>query len=84
MVFPFMFFPFLFIPILVDIGLINSSLGLLTLLAIPSFFICYFMVRDDKKSKKLENTASWALMYMTYFFFAFGFSILTIVGSTFV
>ncbi len=83
MVFPFMFFPFLFIPILVDIGLINSSLGLLTLLAIPSFFICYFMVRDDKKSKKLENTASWALMYTTYFFFAFGFSVLTIVSSFF-
>jgi len=83
MVFPFMFFPFLFIPILVDIGLINPSLDLLTLLAIPSFFICYFMVRDDKKNKKLENTASWALMYTTYFFFAFGFSILTISSSIF-
>jgi len=83
MVFPFMFFPFLFIPILVDIGLINPSLDLLTLLAIPSFFICYFMVRDDKKNKKLENTASWALMYTTYFFFAFGFSILTISSYIF-
>lgn len=83
MVFPLMFFPFLFIPILVNIGLIDSTLNLLTLLAIPSFFICYFMVKDDKKSKKLENTFSWVLMYTTYFFFAFGFSVLTIFNSTF-
>lgn len=84
MIFPFMFFPFLFIPILVDIGLINSNLVLLTLLAFPSFFICYFMVRDDKKSKKLENTFSWVLMYTTYFFFALGFSALTIINYFFV
>ncbi|RLI60654.1 MAG: 4-hydroxybenzoate polyprenyltransferase [Candidatus Asgardarchaeum californiense] len=83
MVFPFMFFPFAFIPILIDAGLLDSSLGLLTFLAIPSFLICYLMCMNDKKSKRLENTKSWALMYVTYFFLAIGFSVLTIVSSTF-
>jgi len=76
MVFPLMFFPFAFIPILIDAGLLDSSLWLLTFLAIPSFFICYLMSMNDKKSKRLENTKSWALMYVTYFFLAIGFSIL--------
>jgi geranylgeranylglycerol-phosphate geranylgeranyltransferase len=80
MVFPFMFFPFAFIPILIDAGLLDSSLGLLTFLAIPSFFICYIMCMNDKKSKRLENTNSWSLMYITYFFLAIGFSILISVN----
>lgn len=80
MVFPFMFFPFAFIPILIDAGLLDSSLGLLTFLAIPSFFICYLMYVNDKKSKILENTKSWSLMYMTYFFLAIGFSVLVSIN----
>ena len=67
MVFPFMFFPFAFIPILIDAGVLDQSLGLLTFLAISSFFICYLMCMNDKKSKRLENTQSWSLMYVTYF-----------------
>jgi hypothetical protein len=39
------------------------------------------MVRDNTKVKRLENTSSWALMYITYFVFAFGFSVLTIAGT---
>jgi len=80
MAFPFMFFPFLFIPMLIDMGILESSLWLLTILAIPSYFVFHFMLKDDKKGKHLENTSSWTLMYLTYFFFAFGFSVLLIIG----
>jgi len=41
------------------------------------------MIRDEKKGKRLENTSSWALMYITCFFLAFGFSVLTIAGQIF-
>jgi len=80
MAFPFMFFPFLFIPMLINMGILESSLWLLTILAIPSYFVFHFMLKDDKKGKHLENTSSWTLMYLTYFFFAFGFSVLIIIG----
>ena len=82
MAFPFMFFPFLMIPMLIDMGILASSLWLLTLLAIPAYFIFHFMIKDDSKGKHLENTSSWTLMYITYFFFAFGFSCLLIAGQT--
>jgi 4-hydroxybenzoate polyprenyltransferase len=77
---PFMFFPFAFIPILIDVGILESYLWLLTFLAIPAYLIFHLMIRENTKGKRLENTSSWALMYVTYFFFAFGFSILTIAG----
>ena len=83
MVFPFMFFPFAFIPILIDSGILDTQFWLLTLLAIPSIFVFYLMIRDEKKGKCLENTLSWTLMYVTYFFLAFGFSVLTIAGKIF-
>lgn len=82
MAFPFMFFPFIMIPILIDIGILESSLWLLTLLAIPSYFIFRLMIKDNTKGKHLENTSSWTLMYMTYFFLAIGFSALIIAGQT--
>jgi len=81
MALPFMIFPFAFIPILIDSGILDSSLWLLTFLAIPGFFIFYLMINGDKKGRFSENTSSWALMYITYFVFAFGFSVLTIFGS---
>ncbi len=81
MVLPFMLFPFAFIPILIDSGILESYLWLLTFLAIPSYLIFHLMVRDKTKSRLLENTSSWTLMYITYFVFAIGFSILTIQGS---
>jgi 4-hydroxybenzoate polyprenyltransferase len=80
MVLPFMFFPFAFIPIFIDAGLIGAQFWMLTLLAIPALFVFYLMIRDDKKGKVLENTSCWALMYITYFFLAIGFSALTIIG----
>jgi 4-hydroxybenzoate polyprenyltransferase len=80
---PFMFFPFAFIPMFIHAGLLEAQFALLTLLAIPSFFVFYLMIRDKSKGKRLENTSSWALMYITYFFLAIGFSILTITGPFF-
>ena len=81
MALPFMIFPFAFIPILIDSGILDSYLWLLTFLVIPGFFIFYLMINGDKKGRFSENTSSWALMYITYFVFAFGFSVLTIFGS---
>lgn len=78
---PLMLFPFVFIPILIDIGVLQPYLWWLTLLAIPSFLICFLMIKNDKKTKVLENTSSWTLMYVTYFIFASSFSILTILES---
>jgi 4-hydroxybenzoate polyprenyltransferase len=78
---PFMFFPFAYIPLLIDSGILDSYLWLLTFLAIPGYFIFHLMVKDKKKGGILENTYSWTLMYVTYFVFAFGFSFLTIIGS---
>ncbi len=80
MVFPFMFFPFLFIPLLIEGGLLSSQFFILTFLSIPSAYVFYLMIKDSKKGKHLENTSSWALMYVTYFFLAFGFSVITIAG----
>ena len=81
MALPFMILPFAYIPILIHSGILDSHLWLLSLLAIPGFFIFYQMLKDEKKVGLLENTPSWTLMYLTYFVFAFGFSILTILGS---
>lgn len=78
---PFMFFPFAYVPILIDMGILHSYLWILTFLCIPSYFIYYLMVKDVKKGSYLENTSSWTLMYITYFVFAFSFSILTVIGS---
>ncbi len=76
---PFMFFPFVMIPLLINSGVLNEGLLLLTFLAIPGFFVFRLMF-EEKRSRFFENTPSWALMYMTYFVFAFGFSFLTIIS----
>ena len=78
---PFLILPFAYIPILIDTGILDSYLLLLTFFAIPGFFIFHLMMKDDKKIGFLENTSSWTLMYITYFAFAFSFSFLTIIGS---
>lgn len=78
---PFMIFPFAFIPILIDSGILDSYLWLLAFLVVPCFFIFHLMINGDKKRRFSENTSSWALMYITYFAFAFGFSVLTIFSS---
>jgi 4-hydroxybenzoate polyprenyltransferase len=78
---PFLILPFVYIPILIESGILDSYLFILTFLAIPGFFIFYLMIKDEKKAGFLENTSSWTLMYITYFVFAFSFSFLTIIGS---
>jgi 4-hydroxybenzoate polyprenyltransferase len=77
-IFPFLFFPFLLIPILINIGIIESTFWILTLFSIPGYLIFYLMVRDNSKSKILENTSAWTLMYFTYFLFTISFSILIV------
>jgi 4-hydroxybenzoate polyprenyltransferase len=80
---PFLFFPFILIPLLIECGVLDSYMWLLTFFAVPGYFIFYLMIRDRKGSKFLENTSSWTLMYMTYLGFASVFSILTVMSSFF-
>jgi 4-hydroxybenzoate polyprenyltransferase len=79
--FPFLFYPFIIIPLLINNGLIESYLWFLTYFSIPGYLIFYLMVRDNSKSKFLENTSAWTFMYITYFFFAISFSILIVSNS---
>ena len=78
---PFMVFPFVYIPMLIHSGILESYLWILTFLALPAFLIFYLMIKENRKDGLLENTPSWTLMYVTYFVFAFGFSVLTVIGS---
>ena len=78
---PFMVFPFVYIPILINSGILDSYFWILSFFAIPAFLIFILMVKENRIGRLLENTPSWTLMYVTYFVFAFGFSILTVVGS---
>jgi len=78
---PFMIFPFVYIPILIHCGILDSYLWILTFLSIPAFLIFYLMIKENRTDGYFENTPSWTLMYITYFVFAFGFSILTVFGS---
>ena len=78
---PFMIFPFCYIPMLIHSGILESYFWILTFFAIPAFIIFYLMIKENRKDGFLENTPSWTLMYITYFVFAFGFSVLTVFGS---
>lgn len=78
---PFMIFPFFYIPLLIHSGILDSYLWILSLLALPAFLIFYLMIKENRSGRFFENTPSWTLMYVTYFVFAFGFSILTVFGS---
>jgi 4-hydroxybenzoate polyprenyltransferase len=78
---PFMIFPFCYIPMLIHSGILDSYLWILTFLAFPAFLIFYLMIKENRTDGFFENTPSWTLMYVTYFVFAFGFSVLTVFGS---
>ncbi len=80
-VFPFLVVPFIMIPIFIDMHWMDGHLWPLSFFVIPAFFVFYFQVNDKIKIKNLENTRAWALMYVTYFFFAFSFSTLTVMYS---
>lgn len=84
MVMPIMFTPFLMIPLMIQTNLLTATFWPLTFFAIPCVFICYIMIKNDvRKIGNLENTSSWALMYVTYLFFALSFSSIIIVDSVF-
>lgn len=82
-VLPIMFTPFLMIPLMIETNLLSTSFWPLTFFAIPCVIICYLMIKNDiRKIGKLENTSSWALMYVIYFLYALSFSTIVILEAT--
>jgi len=71
---------FLIIVPMVFFGVLELYLLPLLLLVILAFFIAWLMIHDHR-NERYENTASWRLMYTTYFVFALGFALLTISFS---
>jgi hypothetical protein len=69
-----------FVPILVRYNFLNSYLLPLTIFTIPGFMIFYLMLKSHE-SKALENVPAWSLMYITYLFYAVGFSSLIVLGE---
>ena len=77
---PFMAFSFLSIPIFINNGYLKSYLFPLAGFSILSIIVFYLMYRETE-SKTLENIHAWALMYVTYIFYALTFAILTIFNQ---
>jgi geranylgeranylglycerol-phosphate geranylgeranyltransferase len=77
---PFLIFPFAMIPALIRYHLLDAYFLPLTLFIIPSFLIFYFMLKYQQ-SETLENVKAWSLMYITYLFYAIGFTTLIILGE---
>ncbi|PNX53201.1 MAG: 4-hydroxybenzoate polyprenyltransferase [Thermoplasmata archaeon M9B2D] len=77
---PFLLTSFAIIPFLVHYQMINAYFLPLTIFIIPSFFIFYLMLKQQK-SETLENVQAWTLMYMTYLFYAISFTTLIILGE---
>ncbi|HVP99926.1 MAG TPA: UbiA family prenyltransferase [Candidatus Thermoplasmatota archaeon] len=77
---PFLVLPFASIPVLVHFKIMNSYLLPLTIFIIPSLFVFYFMIKQ-RESETLENVPAWSLMYVTYLFYAVGFTALIIFGE---
>lgn len=82
-VMPIMFTPFLMIPLLIKTNIISAIFWPLTFFAIPCVIICVLMIKSDfRKVGNLENTSSWALMYVTYLLFAVSLSSIIILDSS--
>ena len=77
---PFLIVPFAMIPVLIHYHWINAYFLPLTIFIIPSFFIFYLMLKQQQ-SQALENVQAWSLMYVTFLFYAIGFTILIILGE---
>ena len=71
---------FLLILPLVLFNILEVYLLPLLILVILALYIAWLMIHD-KQNQRYENTASWRLMYTTYFVFALGFALLTISFS---
>lgn len=77
---PFLMIPFATVPFLIHYRIMNSYFMPLTIFVIPGFFIYYLMLRQQESST-LENVQAWSLMYVTYLFYAIGFTSLIIFGE---
>jgi len=77
---PFLVIPFALIPVLVHFHFMNSYLLPLTIFIIPGILVFYFMFKQNE-SETLENVPAWSLMYITYLFYAVGFTALIIFGE---
>jgi geranylgeranylglycerol-phosphate geranylgeranyltransferase len=77
---PFLLIPFAMIPVLIHYHIIDTYFLPLTIFIIPSFLIFYLMIKQQK-SETLENVQAWSLMYVTYLFYAIGFTALIILGE---
>jgi geranylgeranylglycerol-phosphate geranylgeranyltransferase len=77
---PFLVIPFAAIPFLVHYHIMNAYFLPLTFFVIPAFFIFYSMLKQQQ-SETLENVRAWTLMYVTYLFYAIGFTTLIIFGE---
>ena len=71
---------FLMILPFIILGILAWYLLPLLLLIILAMYIAMVMTHDHKNQRG-ENTASWRMMYTTYFLFALGFALLTILFS---
>jgi hypothetical protein len=52
----------------------------LTIVVIPAFLVFYLILKSQQ-SESLENVSAWSLMYVTYLFYAIGFTALIILGE---
>ncbi len=77
---PFLIIPFAMFPVLIHYQLIDPYFLPLTLFIIPGFVIFYLMLKQQQ-SGTLENVSAWSLMYITYLFYAIGFTALIILGK---
>ncbi len=77
---PFLIIPFAMFPVLIHYQLIDPYFLPLTVFIIPGFVIFYLMLKQQQ-SGTLENVSAWSLMYITYLFYAIGFTALIILGK---
>jgi 4-hydroxybenzoate polyprenyltransferase len=77
---PFLIIPFAMFPVLIHYHLIDAYFLPLTIFIIPGFIIFYLMLKQQQ-SEALENVSAWSLMYITYLFYAIGFTALIILGE---
>jgi len=77
---PFLIAPFAMIPVFIHYHYINAYFLPLTIFIIPAFFVFYLMLKQQR-SENLENVSAWTLMYVTYLFYAIGFTGLIILGE---
>jgi 4-hydroxybenzoate polyprenyltransferase len=76
----FMTSAFLLIFPMVYFEIIQASFLPLAALSVFGIVIAWLMVQDYK-NKKCENTVAWTVMYATYFIFALSFAVIAIVFS---